>query len=369
MSNSSNALAGIRLQNLLNDLFIILTDKEKTVITKRFALDNRPKQTLEKIGKTFFVTRERVRQIESSALKKLQRNILNTKLNIINRAVMEIMEENGGLLSETVIISKVLNKIFHTSPVDGQIIRLAMTVNPELKKVESPRFFKNFWFDKDISEKSIKDVANLAYKILKKNGDIVEERAVISKVNNLINDKNISPARIASVLDVDLRFKKIGTKWGLMQWRHVNPKSIRDKANIILKKTKEPLHFVEIANKIASSSFDKKSVTVQAVHNDLIRYSEFVLVGRGLYALKEWGYESGTVADVIAKILQEEGPISKKEIVEKVLAQRDVKVGTISLNLQKSQAFVRVGRAVYAFDESKWTPEPLGRGRKKVEES
>lgn len=367
MSNVSSPLAGIRLQNLLSDLFVILTDKEKTVITKRFALDNRPKQTLEKIGKSFLVTRERVRQIESSALKKLQRNILNTKLNIVNRAIMEIMETNGGLLSESALISKVLNKIFHTSPVDGQIIRLAMTVNPELTKVDSPRFFKIFWFKKDISEKSIKEVSNAAYKILKKGSDVIEEKTLISKINTLIDTKDISPARIASILDVDLRFKKIGTKWGLMQWRHVNPKSIRDKANIILKKSKEPLHFVEIANRIASSSFDKKTVTIQAVHNDLIRYSEFVLVGRGLYALKDWGYESGTVADVIAKILKEEGPISKKEIVEKVLSQRDVKVGTISLNLQKSPAFIRVGRAVYDFNESKWSPEPSGRGRKKIE--
>lgn len=76
-----------------------------------------------------------------------------------------------------------------------------------------------------------------------------------------------------------------------------------------------------------------------------------LLVGRGLYALKEWGYEPGTVADVMEKILIEKGPLSKKEIISEVAKQRTVKVGTISVNLQKMLYFKRVGRAVYAFDQ------------------
>jgi hypothetical protein len=113
------------------------------------------------------------------------------------------------------------------------------------------------------------------------------------------------------------------------------------------------LHFMEIANRIRESRFDHKNVTVQAVHNELIRYPQFVLVGRGLYALREWGYEPGTVADVIESILKEKGPLSKKEIIAEVAKQRTVKVGTISLNLQKMPYFVRVGRAVYSFDQDK----------------
>jgi hypothetical protein len=40
------------------------------------------------------------------------------------------------------------------------------------------------------------------------------------------------------------------------------------------------------------------------VHNELIRNKDFVLVGRGIYALKEWGYEPGTVSHVIEAILK-----------------------------------------------------------------
>jgi DNA-directed RNA polymerase delta subunit len=138
-----------------------------------------------------------------------------------------------------------------------------------------------------------------------------------------------------------------------MTWRHINPKSIRDKALIVLRKEGKPMHFVDIATAITDYAFDAKKVTVQAVHNELIRYPQFVLVGRGLYALKEWGYQDGTVTDIIESLLKKKSPMTKQDIMKGVLKQRQVKKGTISLNLQKNPQFVRVGRAVYALDESK----------------
>jgi hypothetical protein len=179
------------------------------------------------------------------------------------------------------------------------------------------------------------------------------EDQLISAVQNLslFKNKTISSKLIISCLTTDKRARKLEEKWGLMEWRHVNPRSIRDKAEIVLEKAKKPLHFVEISNRISEIGFDKKVVTVQAVHNELIRYDQFVLVGRGLYALARWGYEPGTVSDVIEKLLEKNGPMSKKQIIKEVLDQRDVKVGTISLNLQKNPSFVRVGRAVYSLEK------------------
>ena len=114
------------------------------------------------------------------------------------------------------------------------------------------------------------------------------------------------------------------------------------------------MHFMELANKITDYAFDRKVVTVQAVHNELIRHDQFVLIGRGLYALKEWGYEHGTVADVILDILKKANkPLSKQMIIEEVLKQRKVKLGTISLNLQNNKLFQRVGRAVYTMKKGK----------------
>jgi len=63
------------------------------------------------------------------------------------------------------------------------------------------------------------------------------------------------------------------------------------------------------------------------------------LVGRGLYALKEWGYESGVVRDVIKKILLANGPLPKEEIVKVVMKERYVKKNTILINLQNGEYF------------------------------
>ena len=56
----------------INDALSILTEREKEVISMRFGLNGDVPKTLEAIGSTFGVTRERIRQIENSALRKLK---------------------------------------------------------------------------------------------------------------------------------------------------------------------------------------------------------------------------------------------------------------------------------------------------------
>jgi len=64
-------------------------------------------------------------------------------------------------------------------------------------------------------------------------------------------------------------------------------------------------------------------------------------VGRGLYALSEWGYQPGTVSEIISQVLKQEGPLTKEEIAKKVLAKRLVKENTILINLQNRKLFER----------------------------
>jgi len=343
------------LKEVIEDMFLVLTEKEKDVIIKRFSLDNKPRQTLDKIGKHYSVTRERIRQIENIALNKLRRTVSNTKLRLINRLAKDFIMQDGGVMLESEIINKILNNIYTNSQVDGKIIVLSLNCDVELKKCPRTNTTEAFWMLKNINLSDVRKITEAGLSVLKKHGDVMTEDQIISAVQNLslFKNKSIVNNLIISCLKTDKRARMVEGRWGLMEWRHVNPRSIRDKAEIVLDKAKKPLHFVEIANKISEIGFDKKVVTVQAVHNELIRYDQFVLVGRGLYALAKWGYEPGTVADVIEKLLEKNGPMSKKKIVEEVLNQRNVKIGTISLNLQKNPHFVRVGRAVYDLDMKK----------------
>lgn len=350
----TNVQEKVNLTAVIEDLFMVLTTKEKDVIVKRFCLDNKPKQTLEKIGQTFSVTRERVRQIEKIALGKLRRTVETTKLSSINKSAKDILKANGGIFLESKLVAELIAKIGSTQEVETHIVKLALNINADLVKFEKTNVYKPFWKINTISFDDIKSVITTGIGVLNKKGDIYNDEELVKEVQQTFAEsgKQVEANFVLSAMEVDKRVKRVGEGFGLTSWRHINPRSIRDKAYIVLKKSSEPLHFVEIANKIASSGFDKKVVTTQAVHNELIRYDQFVLVGRGLYALREWGFKKGTVADVIEGLLKKKSPLTKQEIIAGVLKQRKVKKGTISLNLQKNPQFIRVGRAVYALDEA-----------------
>lgn len=355
-TTTTDASAQINLREILEDIFLVLTEKEKHVIIKRFCLDNQPRQTLEKIGSSFSVTRERIRQIEKIALNKLRRTVVNTKLNVINEVANKVIERSGGVMLEDDLVLETLAAIVsQEGEGEAHIVRLALNINQDLEKVDKSLNNEKYWYKKDINVKVLKNIANLGVKLLKKAGDIVRKEKFLVDIQENMKAQGIEVGltTIESVLKTDTRMKEVEEGYGLMTWRNVHPKSIRDKAYIVLKKAAKPLHFKEIAEMIAEAEFDKKSVTEQAVHNELIRYDQFVLVGRGLYALKEWGYKEGTVEDVIRHLLSKKSPMTKQEIIQGVLKQRQVKKGTISLNLQKCPDFVRVGRAVYALKEEK----------------
>jgi len=308
----------MNLTEIVEDMFLVLTPKEKEVIIKRFSLDNKPKQTLEKIGQSFSVTRERIRQIEKIALGKLRRTVQKTRLNTINQIASQIVESNGGVLLEDKLVAEILNRILSDQQVDANIIKLALNINQDIVKMEKTNIYKPFWRFTSIPLDRIRKIISQGIQILNKKNDLIADNDFVNQIKETIDskDQNSEPAFILSTMEVDKRIKRVKEGYGLMSWRHINPRSIRDKAYIVLKKSTSPLHFVEIANKIAESGFDKKIVTTQAVHNELIRYDQFVLVGRGLYALKEWGFRKGTVADVIEELLRKKSPLTKQEIID-----------------------------------------------------
>lgn len=354
MNIPSSASVAMNLSQIIEELFLVLSSKEKDVIVRRFALTGELRETLEQIGQHFNVTRERIRQIESIALNKLRRTVEGTKFQHVNELAKNVLAKNGGVKLEEALISEVLNLIHSVSNVDGNIIRLALAVDETVEQ-ERTGSFKPFWHSTKLTVADIQTVADKAVGVLDKQKDVPDEARLVNMVRAALanSGKNFKAETIAAVLELDPRLKKVDEGWGLMSWRHINPRSLRDKSLIVMREKQKPTHFVEIANAISARGFDKKVVTVQAVHNELIRDDNFVLIGRGLYALREWGYSDGTVADIIEDMLRKKSPLSKEEIIRGVLKQRQVQKGTISLNLQKIEWFTRIGRALYKLDLSK----------------
>ena len=253
----------LNLSEILDDIFMVLSEKEKDVIVKRFSLNDKPKMTLERIGQEFSVTRERIRQIEKIALGKLKRTVTSTKLNEISTLARGFIQDKGGVSTEIILISEILNVIGSQENVDANIIRLALNITPELELTEKSNLFFPFWRLNSITEKQVVIMIESSIVVMNKKGDLIEGDIIAEEVQKALSVKNMNFERptIFSCLEVDRRIKKVGNTFGLMSWRHINPRSIRDKAYIVLKKTQNPLHFIEIANKITESGFDKKVVT------------------------------------------------------------------------------------------------------------
>ncbi len=337
--------------SLISEIFQVLNQKEQNIISKRFGIGNNKRHTLEQIGQEYGITRERVRQIEKNALTKLKRISEKTALSNLLTICHNVILEFNNCLPEKKLLKEVINKTGGLFINDENIVLLSFEINSHLEKIKKSKNFRKTWFENSkMNKKQVELINAIGEKILKGKSQIINSQDYIQEIQTTLKNQkiNFSKGCIASALLSTRKIKRVEEGYGLTAWRNVQPKSIKDKALIVLKRINKPLHFKNISKLIHDQKFDNKKVTIQAVHNELIRYEEFVLVGRGIYALREWGFSNGTVKDVILEILTEKGPLNKAAIIEEVLKRRQVKIGTISLNLQKYEEFKRIGRAVYS---------------------
>lgn len=336
-------------QKIVQDLLILLSQKEKHVIKRRFNLDNTYRATLEEIGKHFNVTRERIRQIEKNALSKLQRNVGNTELQQVNEFIKQHLKENGGIMTEDNLFASlitILNK--NDVEINRNAINLSLTLDKDLERVPNTINYHPYIKFSENKDSFIKQVTTKTIDILNKKTEVLSNSKIFDELKKSLKDLEASQiSTVISVFSLDKRLKPVDNGIGLATWRNINPRTLRDKIYFVLNKNKKPLHFIDIVNRITELKFDNKRINLQAVHNELIRHDQFVLIGRGIYALKEWGFKEGTVADIIEEVLKGGKVKSQADIITEVLKQRQVKKITIVLNLKNKPQFERVGREKY----------------------
>ena len=329
---------------ICSDLISDLKEREKEVISRRFGLNGLKKETLESIGQDFGVSRERVRQIQKVAMEKIKPKL--SQYQKVFQSFLEYFKKFGNLRKEENVLAELGKGKFQ-----GEVYFLLTLQKPSGKdetKSQRPHFqrlgenndFYSFWLiDKD-SLKPAKETINFLFQKLQKLGKPLTKKELSSflPLEETVWDKRF----ISSILEISKKIQKNPEGlYGLKDWPEINPRGIKDKAYLVFKKIGKPLHFTDIAKLIEGSH-------LQTVHNELIKDSRFVLVGRGIYALSEWGYTPGEVKEVIFKILNEsQKPLKKEEILEKVLSQRLVKENTILLNLSNKKYFSRDSQGRY----------------------
>jgi RNA polymerase primary sigma factor len=80
VASPSDAAFKLRLKEQTATLLKTLNPREERIIRMRFGIDGDAERTLEEVGNTFAVTRERIRQIEAKALRKLRHPSRSDKL-------------------------------------------------------------------------------------------------------------------------------------------------------------------------------------------------------------------------------------------------------------------------------------------------
>lgn len=321
-------------------------EREREIVARRFGLFDR-KETLEQIGEMLGITRERVRQLEKSVMTKLRTAAEQGKLSQVadfQTRAEELLAQAGQVAR----VSSLATQLSDKSDREEQArVSFLSQLCPSLVVInEDDHFYNSVGLKSAGDEKALKARVSGLVDSIKQIGEPQQIAAIAEAAK-------ISDASQAAALASTSKYlATLNGRWGLVKWPMVNPKNIRDKIYVILKENGKHMHFNEISDAIKQSDFKRKDVTTQAIHNELIKDKRFVLIGRGIYALKEWGYKKGTVADIITEVLKEAGePLHRDEIVKRVLKSRFVKETTILLNLQGKSQFKRVAKATYALAE------------------
>lgn len=337
-----------------------LRNREQDVLVARYGLSNdkATKETLESIGKKFEVTRERVRQIENAALKKIRKNYM-PKLKVFWKRAGEHFDKHGGVAEFDELINHLgIAKETAEAELDRRALRLLMSVHDQIDALKKQPIFREGWMEKHVDLQELRSIHSTAQAVLKEAGQPMPEADLVSAVSsklNLVSDKQ--PLIMGAVkVDPKISLDQKGN-WGLTEWPLVAPKRIRDKVYLVLEEKTKPLHFDEITKLIAEKYPSSKPVLSRTVHNELIGDKRFVLVGRGIYALKSWGYKPGVVADVVKEILEDaKEALHIDEIVDGVMKRRQVKKNTIVANLQNRDLFRKVAKSTYTLNKNEPAP-------------
>lgn len=335
------------LRNAVNDILeVIEHEREREIITRRFGLFDR-RETLEQIGELLGITRERVRQLEKAILIRLKIAAEENKvlaINEVERTIIRDLSETGRVARIQDLTERLLSG---SNARHRAHVAFISELSPNLVVVsESDHYHHSVGIKEHGDDKKIRGDIDEIVKIIKKHGEPLQIEELHSKL------QHENPTQVRALASTSKYLAHLKDNWGLTKWPTVNPKNIRDKIYVILAENGTPMHFSDIAKTIKESDFKRRDVTTQAIHNELIKDKRFVLIGRGIYALDNWGFSKGTVADIITDVLKSaKEPLHRDEIVKRVLKSRQVKETTILLNLQSKPQFKRVTKAVYALDE------------------
>ena len=353
-SQTQSDLNEFQPNDLVVSLLALLKERDREILSKRFGLEGMEIETLESIGKKHALTRERVRQIEKDSLNFLKKQNL-PDLEKALLLIFETIKEHGSIMGEEFLMQ--VMQVDKSDLKEQQSVKFLLSLGQQFKNLrETPEYYES-WYLVGFDLSRLQQVISEFMTILESAEHIISQddlnhqfkQTPFYKEHELELTERVlkSYLNVAKIIQIN-PFNEIGLK----NWNEVRPRDVGDKAYLVLKHNTKPQHYSEITKMINSYKFDNRVAYQETVHNELIKDNRFVLIGRGIYALSEWGYKKGVVADVIKEIMRTlNRPLSRDEIINEVMKKRQVKRNTILVGLSNRTNFQKAGKDKYTLAE------------------
>ena len=327
-------------KQVIRKLLAVLPARARDVLEKRYGLSahGEPGMTLDAIGQTYGITRERVRQIENHAIHTIQKSAAYTEHEPPFAKLREEIDRMGSVIAEHDLL-----KEFGSDETMKNSLYFTFVLGIPFNRSKENVFFHHRWFTKEEIATAVENALLEVHDSCTED-TLMTEPEIIACMREKLTALD-SPYKQDAFITRWLSLSKVLGQnplgeWGLASSPNVRAKGIRDFAYLAVKRHGSPMHFREVAEAI-EKLFHRKA-HVATCHNELIKDKRFVLVGRGLYALSEWGYSAGVVKDILQEILKANGPLTHAELIERVRKERYVKDNTIIVNLQDRAFFKRL---------------------------
>jgi hypothetical protein len=328
---------------LVKKLIAEVPDRAREVLLYRFGLGaSSERETLEAIGERWGITRERVRQIEAACLESIR----NSKAFADALPALDELSNHIKSLGGIVLEDQLLEGLASDEKSRNRYRFLLVVGSAFYRERETDEFYARWHVDQKTANKVHEALSSLYAGL--SDSEVLSEGEMLDRFIEELHEVN-DAYKNEEILKRWLSLSKhIGsnplTEWGRAASPAIRTKGIRDYAYLVIKRAGEPMHFSDVAKTI--SSLFAKEAHVATTHNELIKDSRFVLVGRGLYALAEWGYQPGVVRDVIKEALKKK-PLTREQVIEEVKKVRYVKDNTILVNLNDSKYFKQLKNGTY----------------------
>lgn len=315
----------LSIKQLVKTVLNGLDDRQRDILESRFGLTQPETFTLAAIGERYGITREGIRRIEAQALDKIKKNVPSEFRDFI-KTVVSHLKTVGGVRKETELVNDIGLITGGADPLMGNYLKFFLELSQTVFYHKETDDFHSHWYLRNEDRQKAIKVINVVASTLKRGASA---------------DDYLKDAVVAVYIGISKKFSvNAYGDFGLSESRDIIPKSAKDWAYLILKKEKKPMHFSELAS--AVNRCQNKRFHPQTVHNELIKDGQFVLVGKGIYGLKEHGHIPGVARDVITRLIKKHGPLKSQEVIQLVLNERFFKENTVLINLQNRKYFKRL---------------------------